>query len=260
MLSGGFGHNAGPDYRRDANKNVPFSGGRTTKVCGRINLWVSPADLTEMFELFREPEWSSRYNIGPMQQVLAVRIKPDGVRLAESLQWGLVPRWAKEPSVGSHMFNARSDTVTIKPAFRELIHRQRCLIPANGFYEWQQINSKLKQPWHIFRADGQPLVLAGLWEHWQSPDGDILESCTMITTDANERMAEIHTRMPVILAKENWNLWLEHHEIAPAVLAELLRPSPSDWIEMTPVSSLVNSVRNDSPECIEPVKRVRTLF
>lgn len=229
-------------------------------MCGRINLWTSPAELAEFFDLFREPEWSPRYNLGPMQQILVVRIKPDGIRLAEPLQWGLVPGWARDPSVGSHMTNARSDTISSKPAYREAFKKRRCLIPANGFYEWQHVSGKTKQPWHIFRADGAPLVFAGLWEKWQTPDGDLLESCSIITTDANEFMAEIHTRMPVILSNEERNTWLDVQIDEPTVLSKLLVASPNEWLQKTPVSTLVNNVRNDSPECIQPVKAPRTLF
>ena len=229
-------------------------------MCGRINLRVSPAELKEMFNLFREPEWSPRYNLGPMQRMLAVRLKPEGVRLAEPLQWGLVPSWAKEPSIGSQMINARSETVATKPSFRSAFKKRRCLIPASGFYEWQVINSKTKQPWNIFRADGQPLVFAGLWEHWQSPDGLTLESCSIITTEANEFMAEIHDRMPIVLAKEHWGLWLDLDEVEPAALTELLVPCPSDWLDRTAVSTLVNSVRNESPDCLLPVTPTRGLF
>lgn len=229
-------------------------------VCGRINLRMSPAELQRMFDLFREPEWTPRYNLGPMQRMLAVRLKPEGVRLAEPLQWGLVPSWAIDPKVGSQMINARCETVAIKPAFRNAFEKRRCLIPASGFYEWQQLDNKTKQPWHIFRKDGSPLVFAGLWEHWQTPEGGTLESCSIITTDPNSFMAEIHDRMPVILARESWDLWLNPDEVEPAALTELLVPCPSDWLDRTAVSTLVNSVRNESPDCLRPVTPTRRLF
>jgi putative SOS response-associated peptidase YedK len=213
-----------------------------------------------MFDLFREPEWSPRYNLGPLQRVLAVRLKTDGIRLAEPLQWGLVPSWSNEPGIGSQMINARSETVATKPSFRSAFQNRRCLIPASGFYEWQVINSKIKQPWHIFRADGQSLVFAGLWERWQAPDGSTLESCAIITTEANSFMAEIHDRMPVVLEKVHWKLWLELDEVDPATLTELLTPCPSEWLECSAVSTLVNDVRNESPNCLLPVTPVRGLF
>lgn len=229
-------------------------------MCGRINLRTSPAELAEFFELFREPVWAPRYNLGPMQQILIVRHQPEGTRLAEPVQWGLVPIWAKDPAIGSKMNNARSETITEKPAFRSVFRKRRCLIPASGFYEWQQTVGKTKQPWHIFRADGTPLIFAGLWDHWQAVDGAVLESCAVVTTEANQFMSEIHTRMPVILSKEMARLWIDQSDIEPAALTELMLPCPDDWLAKTPVSTLVNNVRNESPECIQPVKLPRTLF
>ena len=229
-------------------------------MCGRINLWMSSADLAEVFELFREPEWLPKYNLAPMQQILSVRMHPKGVRLAEPVQWGLVPSWAKALPTGAPLNNARSDTVATKPAFREAFRRRRCLVPANGFYEWKRLGSKSKQPWHIFRKDRQPLALAGLWDHWQTPDGDTLESCCVVTTEANEFMADIHDRMPVILKVEDWSDWLDPELIDVEKISRLIVPCPNEWLEMTPVSSLVNNVRNDSPECVRPVSEERTLF
>ena len=133
-------------------------------MCGRINLRASPAELQQMFDLFREPEWSPRYNLGPMQRMLAIRLQPEGTRLAEPLQWGLVPGWAKDPKIGSQLVNARGETVATKPLFRSAFKRRRGLIPVSGYYEWQVINNKTKQSWHIFRADGGLLACAGLRE------------------------------------------------------------------------------------------------
>jgi putative SOS response-associated peptidase YedK len=189
-----------------------------------------------------------------------IRHRPEGYRLAEPLQWGLVPSWAKDPKVGSQMINARCETVVTKPAFRSAFRRRRCLIPASGFYEWQQTGSKTQQPWHIFRADGQPLALAGLWEHWTAPDGTVLESGCIMTTAANQFISEIHDRMPVILDKSLWDLWINSDDVDPAALSELLVPCPSDWLQRTPVSSLVNNVRNESPDCVRPLNLPRTLF
>ncbi len=229
-------------------------------MCGRINLRMSPAELARVFDLFREPDWAPRYNLGPMQQALVVRCKPEGIRLAEPLQWGLVPNWAKDAKIGSQTFNARAETVATKPAFRSAFKKRRCLIPASGFYEWQKVDTKTKQPWHIFRADGQPLTFAGLWEHWSTPDGRTLESFTIITTEANEFMAEIHDRMPVILDKSHWNLWLDPLEVPPEALTELLIPCPSEWLDKYPVSSLVGNVRNESSDCLKPVDVEKRLF
>lgn len=229
-------------------------------MCGRINLRMTPAELAKVFELFREPEWTPRYNLGPMQRALAVRRKPEGIRLAEPLQWGLVPSWAKDSKIGSQMFNARAETVATKPAFRTAFRKRRCLIPASGFYEWQRLDSRTKQAWHIYRSGGAPLALAGLWEHWTGPDGSLLESFSIITTTANQFMAELHDRMPVILEEAVWNLWLNPAEIEPAGLSELLVPCPDEWLERTAVSSFVNNIRNESPECLRPLDGPATLF
>lgn len=238
----------------------PQLGNQSHAMCGRINLRMSPAELQQAFDLFREPEWLPRYNLGPMQKVLAVRWRPGGVRAADPLQWGLVPSWAKDPKAGPPLVNARGETVASKPAFRSAFKSRRCLIPANGYYEWQMINSKSKQPWHIFPADGGVLACAGLWELWQAPDGSVLESCAIITTTPNHCLSEIHDRMPVILAEEHWSLWLDPEMEEVSALTELLVPCPDDVLEKTPVSSLVNSVRNDSPECLTPIKLPRNLF
>lgn len=229
-------------------------------MCGRINLRVPPAELASFFELFRAPEWTPRYNIAPTQQILAIRKKPDGVRVAEPLQWGLVPSWSHDTSNSANMIHARSDSVTIKPAFRNLIQSRRCLIPVSGFYEWQQINSKTKQPWHIYRSDGKPIAIAGLWDKFDTSDGGVLESCSLITTDANFFMTEVHHRMPVILPAEHWDKWLDNQELSLAELGKLFAPNLTPELERTPVSSLVNSVRNDVPECMQPVKPIPTLF
>lgn len=229
-------------------------------MCGRINLWMSPAELSEFFELFREPEWEPRYNLGPMQQILSIRMHPKGVLLAESVQWGLVPNWTKGHPSGPVLHIARSDTIATKPSFRDSFRKRRCLIPANGFYEWKHLDKTTKQPWNIFRADGKPLALAGVWDHWQTPDGDTLESCAIITTDPNDFMSDVAERMPVILDQQDWNTWLNPEIKDPDSLLSLLIPCPEEWLTGTPVSSLVNQVSNDSPECIRPVRENRTLF
>ena len=229
-------------------------------MCGRINLRMSAAELAAGFELFREPDWPGpRYNLGPMQTALAIRLKPDR-RVGDGMQWGLVPSWAKDSKIGSQTFNARAETVATKPAFRSAFKQRRCLIPASGFYEWQKLDAKIKQPWNIFRADGQPLAFAGLWEQWSTPDGKTLESFTIITTQANSFMAQIHDRMPVILDKSTWNLWLDPGDVPAEALSELLIPCPSEWLEKYQVSSIVGNVRNESPECVKPIDVRTRLF
>ena len=229
-------------------------------VCGRINLRATPKELAEFFDLFREPEWTPRYNLGPLQQILVIRKHPDGVRLAEPMQWGLVPAWSKDRSMAAHMINARADTVAEKPAYREAIVHRRCLIPVSGFFEWQIINSKTKQPWHLYRADEKPFAFAGLWEHWQSPEGHILESCAVITTETNQALSDIHTRMPVVLSPEVWSIWLTEQELDTKTRENLLAPYSNDGWKKVPVSTLVNSVKNDSSDCLNPVRPPLTLF
>ena len=221
---------------------------------------MSPVELAEVFELFREPEWLPRYNLGPMQQILSIRMHPKGVRLAEPVQWGLVPSWSKSASNGPPLNNARGETVATKPSFSDSFRKRRCLIPANGFYEWKRLDNKTKQPWNLFRADGEPLALAGIWDHWQTPDGDTLESCAVITTDANEFMSQIHDRMPVLIEKADWVHWLDPEIVEIEALNRFLIPSGNETLTGHPVSSQVNQVSHDSPDCIRPVKETRTLF
>ena len=178
----------------------------------------------------------------------------------DPVQWGLVPDWARDPSGGSQMTMARSDTITVKPTFRDAIRARRCLIPASGFYEWEHISGKTKQAWHIFPKDGSPFAFAGIWESWQRPDGGRLESCAVITTEANLFMSELGDRMPVMLSEQHWDQWLGSETLSTATLKEFLAPNTVLELERTPVSTFVNSVKNDSPECIRPVAKPRTLF
>lgn len=227
-------------------------------MCGRINLYPTPGELAEFFVLFREPDWSPRYNLGPMQQILAIRRQPEG-RVASSMNWGLIPSWAKDKKIASQCFNARAETVSTKPVFRTAFKKRRCLIPASGFYEWQKL-SRTKQPWNIFRDDGHLMAMAGLWEHWKDPDGQEIESCTVITTEANGFMAELHDRMPVILDKSVWDLWLDPDSLDAEGALQLLVPCPNEWLNKYKVSSLVGNVRNESPDCVKPLEETGTLF
>lgn len=229
-------------------------------MCGRINLWMSPAELAAVFELFREPEWEARYNLGPMQQILAVREHPQAVRLAEPMQWGLVPSWSKTKLTSPLLNNARAETISTKPSFSNSFQHRRCLIPANGFFEWKRLDTRSKQPWNIFRADGQPLALAGIWDSWQTTDGDLLESCAVVTTEANSFMSAIHDRMPVILEKSDWKTWLDPAVTDLEMLTQLLTPCTSELLAGTPVSDFVNQVKHDTPDCLKPVTEMRTLF
>ena len=221
-------------------------------MCGRYTL-SDPGDL--LTELGVEPpddlELTPRYNIAPTQSVATVRASPQGEgRELALLHWGLIPFWAKEKKIGNRMINARSETVAEKPSFRNAYRKRRCLLLADGFYEWVKMGSA-KQPHHIYLDDHQPFTLAGLWERWEKgPDGPI-ESCTILTTDANDTVRPLHHRMPVILEGEARDLWLDPSVQDPEALAPLLRPFPEGRIAHHPVSKLVNSPRNDVPACLD---------
>jgi putative SOS response-associated peptidase YedK len=220
-------------------------------MCGRYTLRTTPAKLKQLFKLLTEPTLFSRYNIAPSQPILAVRQR-DGRREAVMLKWGLVPAWAKDPAIGNRMINARAETLADKPAFRQAFQSRRCLIPADGFYEWKKLDAKHKQPMLIRRRDGEPTTLAGLWERWEKAGEEPLETCTIITTTANAVTRPIHDRMPVVLEPKDFDDWLD-----PATPREtlegLLRPLPDDRLEAYPVSERVNSPAEDDPVCIERV-------
>jgi len=230
-------------------------------MCGRFNLHSNPALLAEVFELLREPDWSPRFNIAPAQPILVVRQAADGTRLANTVQWGLIPSWAKSSKDGAKMINARSETVATKSAFREAFKQRRCVVPVDGFYEWEVITQKVKQPWHISRINGEPMAFAGLWETWHDPDEDAtLETCTILTTTANQFMSEIHDRMPVMLTPQGWSQWLDPNLQAAETLTPLLVPAPEDWLKRVPVATLVNNPRNETADCMKEIKPSRGLF
>lgn len=221
-------------------------------MCGRYTLRVSPIELAEIFGALRTIEWSPRYNIAPTQMVAGVRPaeEGDGRELA-LFKWGLIPSWAKDAKIGSSLINARAETVATKPAFRAAIKKRRCLIPADGFYEWQAVaGQKVKQPYFIGVRDLPVFAFAGLWEYWTSLDGTPVETCTIITTDANELMRTVHTRMPVILDPGDYDLWLDRDRHDPIEVLPLLKQFPAERMQLVPVSTLVNSPRNDRPECV----------
>ena len=224
-------------------------------MCGRFVLTASPEMLRELFGVEVVPEVTARYNIAPTQDVAVVRAKggEDGRELA-MLHWGLIPSWAKDSKMASRTINARSETVAEKPSFRSAFRSRRCLIPADGFYEWAQVDD-YKQPFYIHMEDKQPFALAGLWERWQPQDGPNIESCTIITTEANDLVAIVHPRMPVVLPPETHDLWLDPKMQEPARLRALLRPYPSEEMVIYPVSTLVSNARNEGSQCIESIGR-----
>ncbi len=222
-------------------------------MCGRFTLTVSARVLAELFDVPEIAEFAPRYNIAPTQQVLVVRAGDDGGGTeVVPIRWGLVPSWAKDLSIGSRMINARGETVASKPAFRSAVKHRRCLIPADGFFEWKKLGTT-KQPYLIRFADKRPLAFAGLWERWRQPDSEPVDSCTIITTSPNDLLAEIHDRMPVILPPDQHGEWLAPSRLPNERLSELLVPHPPDEMEAFPVSTHVNRPANDDPACIEPL-------
>lgn len=220
-------------------------------MCGRFNLTATEKEVAEQLGLTEIAVLAPRYNIAPTQPVAAVRLHPgSGRKELTHLHWGLIPAWAKEPGMAARLINARAETVAEKPAFRSAFKYRRCLIPATGFYEWQKVNGK-KQPYHIHPTDGKPMVFAGLWEHWQSPDGSEIDSCTILTTAANELMAPLHERMPVILQPADYDSWLYTDAKEIDGLQHLLRPAPAGFLSAYPVAPIVNSPFNDIPQCLE---------
>ena len=226
-------------------------------MCGRFVSASPPDEIARYFdaeapEALLEPS----YNVAPTNDVYAV-LDDGGVRRLDAFHWGLVPIWAKDPRQGSKMINARAETLAAKNAYKPAFKRRRCIIPADGFYEWKKIpGQKTKQPHFIHRPDGEPLAFAGLWEVWRGPDkqGDPLRSCTIVTTSANETMQPLHDRMPVILPASAWEEWLDPANDDIETLGKLLVPAPSELIVTHPVSTEVNSVRNKGAELIEPVE------
>jgi putative SOS response-associated peptidase YedK len=220
-------------------------------MCGRYTLAVDGTQLALQFQLPETPQLQPRYNIAPTQAVLAVRAGDAG-RTATWLGWGLIPSWAGDPAIGSRMINARSETVAEKPAFRAAFRRRRCLIAADGFYEWQAQPGG-KQPFFFRMRDGRPFAMAGLWEQWRDPDNEPVETCTILTTTANALLQPIHARMPVILDPGDYDLWLDPTLHDPRPLEALLQPYPEAAMEGFPVSKAVNRVANNGPELLERV-------
>ncbi len=228
-------------------------------MCGRYTLRAPRKALTELLDVPQLPFLEPRFNIAPSQPVPVVRIAAgQAERECVLVRWGLIPTWAKDAAIGNRLINAHSDTAASKPAFRAAFKQRRCLVPADGFYEWMKVDGK-KQPYLIGVGEGQPFALAGLWEAWQH-EGQTIESCTILTTDANERLRALHDRMPVILPKEAHALWLDPLVKDPARLVPLLRPYPAEDMSCYPVSTLVNSPRHEGPRCAERLTPPPTLF
>jgi len=221
-------------------------------MCGRFTLTVNPADLQDAFSNYSFPEkFAPRFNIAPSQPVLA--IPNDDKFRADFFVWGLIPMWAKDPSIGSRLINARGETLAEKPSFRGGYKYKRCLIVADGFYEWKAFGEKKsKSPYFIHMKDRKPFAMAGLWDTWEGPDGSSIKTCTIITTQPNELMQLIHDRMPVILHPRDYAKWLNPAPQTPENLQPLIKPFPADDMSAYPVSTLVNKTTNDKPELVVP--------
>ena len=222
-------------------------------MCGRYSL-STPGDIVaELFGLTDLPDLVPRWNIAPTQQSAVVRADEGGARRLDLLRWGLVPGWAKDAAIGARMINARSETAAEKPSFRTALRRRRCLVLADGFYEWQRTPDG-KVPTRVQRRDGAPFALAGLWERWtRGPGPEPLETFTILTTAPNALLRPIHDRMPVILGRQDHALWLDSSVTEPAAVRELLAPCPPNDFEAFAVSRHVNSPRHDDPDCAAPV-------
>ena len=220
-------------------------------MCGRYSLAADLEDIQRRFEFFdSELTHSPRYNIAPTQPVLAVT--NDEGRQPAYLRWGLIPSWAKNASAGNRLINARAETVAERPSFRTALASRRCMVIADGFYEWQRIGNA-RRPMRVSMKSGELFAFAGLWDSWRDPAGDIVRSCTIITTEPNELLRPIHNRMPVILPRELESFWLDDEVQDPLALGDILSPYPAEAMDAYEVSSLVNRPSNEGPEVAIPV-------
>jgi putative SOS response-associated peptidase YedK len=243
-----------------------FIGATEWGMCGRTALTASPEDLRDAFGLDELPEIDPHYNVPPSRPVAVVRVVRAGAgRKLEALRWGLVPAWAKDPKIGSKLALARAETVASTAAFRDAFRSRRCLVAVNGFYEWQRHGKDPSAPLFVRRADGSPFALAGLWSRWHSPDGEVLESCAIVTQAAGAALAAIHDRMPLVLEPEVWDRWLDPGLTDPVALADLLTPrTPPGASQLVAhaVGPHVNDPRHDDAGCLEPATEPaqRSLF
>lgn len=221
-------------------------------MCGRYGLDGKRIEIEATFAAKVLVDLQPRYNIAPTTPVLVIKDSPQG-RIGTFQLWGLIPPWAKDPTIANKLINARAETAAEKPSFKNALRRRRCILPASGFFEWQKLEGGRKQPFWIHPTQGGLLALAGIWEQWQGPNGEELETCAILTTTPNEVMAPLHDRMPVILGPEAFEAWFDHRSDRTEAIAHLLRPCPASWLAAHPVASLVGNPRNDGPELIEPI-------
>jgi putative SOS response-associated peptidase YedK len=226
-------------------------------MCGRVALFTPPVRLAKLLDATLaagiEPEGRPSWNVGPQRRLFALT-EPDGVRTLDAYRWGLLPSWAKDPTIANRLFNARGETVAEKPSFRSAFAKRPCVIPVDGFYEWDHRPGRNKQPNYFTRSDGQLMLFAGLYEQWRDPNADDttpLKTCTIITTTPSKDMDEIHDRMPVVLSAADVETWLKVNDYGADERAQLLCPAPAGTLSHYGVASAVGSVRNDGPELIE---------
>jgi len=219
-------------------------------MCGRYTIHTPLQVIADLFEVETGPALIPRYNVAPTQDVPVVRLDNEHRRELIMMRWGLVPYWAKDSKIGNMLINARAETVAEKPAYRDPFKRRRCLVVADGFFEWKKVDGK-KQPYWIHLKSREPFAMAGLWDQWKSEEQSIT-SCTIVTTGANEFLMDLHDRMPVILPKESHNLWLDPQIRDQEALKKLLKPFDPSLMAAHPVSTLVNSAKSDDPSCVEP--------
>jgi putative SOS response-associated peptidase YedK len=218
-------------------------------MCGRYTITSAPEAIRALFRYPEQPNFPPRYNVAPTQPIPIVRIT-EGQRQFALVRWGLLPSWVKDPKTFTLLINARGESVIDKPAFRAAMKRRRCLIPADGFYEWKSVGGR-KQPYFVRLKSGAPMAFAGLWETWSGPNGEELETAAIVTTKANRTLRDIHERMPVILALEAFDLWLNCTEVDAQTAAALIAPAPDNWLEAYEVSTAVNRVANDNAKLVE---------
>jgi putative SOS response-associated peptidase YedK len=218
-------------------------------MCGRYAFSTPPAIVAAHFGLAEWDDYFPRYNIPPGTDIPVIRQSPEGKRVLHLLRWGLIPHWSKDPSLGAKLNNARAEGVKEKPSFRDAFRRRRCLIPADGFYEWKA-EGRFKQPWYFSLKSEEPLAMGGLWESWRAPDGRIVRTCAIITTGPNAVMAPVHDRMPVIIAPEHWQDWLA---APPDAVEALLTPSPAEAMQTWKVDRRVSRTAEDDRGLVEPL-------
>jgi putative SOS response-associated peptidase YedK len=220
-------------------------------MCGRYTITSAPEALRALFRYQEQPNFPARFNIAPTQPIPVVRFV-DGRREFALVRWGFLPSWVKDPNEFSLIINARGESISEKPAFRAAMKRRRCLIPADGFYEWQATGGR-KQPFYIRAKSGEPVAFAGVWETWEGPNGEEVETAAIVTTRANKMLAPLHDRMPVIIAPDAFDLWLNCGDVDARTAEALIAPAPETLLEVWPVSTAVNRTANDNAALIEPV-------